>query len=231
MPSRIVKRASRRQGFLSRALFRFGRIERMDTEPPPLIPYYWHSERLTLRELWQKAPQRFAFLACLVGNLAVCFGLSLFVGGDSLGTTPSSQGYVVADHGRYTHVSHRIWLFMLFYPSTTLLVTALGIVIVIATLIRGAFGEQRLVARFALLVSLPLGMWIYAIVRNTCFSVLDDCGLHRIWPVMAWTLRVIAVAVFVALIVEAWRERKREKRLWLMRWGRKLVPEPIVKRA
>lgn len=208
-----------------------GKLTRMETERPPVIPYYRRSERLTLSELWAKAPRRFTLLACLVGNLAFCVGVSLFIGGMSMGTTPSVQGYVVTDHGHYAQVTHRVWLFMLFYPSATLLSTTLGIVLVIASLIRGAFGEQKLIARLALIVCLPVGLWTYAIIRDTCFSALDGWGLHRVWPVMAWMLRVGAVGIFAVLVVAAWRERKSEQWEWLVTEGQKLTPKPINKRA
>jgi hypothetical protein len=208
-----------------------GKLTRMETKRAPVIPYYRRSERLTLRELWAKAPRRFTLVACLIGNLAVCIGASVFIGGMSLGTTPSSQGYVVTDHGHYTPVTHRVWLFMLFYPSATLLITTIGIALVIATLIRGIFGERRLIARAALAMSLIVALWVYAIARNTCFSALDDWGLHRIWPVMAWLLRASVLGMVAVLIFAARRERKNEEREWLVKEGHKLIPQPIVRRA
>ena len=58
-------------------------------------------------------------------NWFVFFGISMYFGGDALGTLPSRDGFVVTSHGHHKAVSESVWRFSLFYSGTTLLVTPL----------------------------------------------------------------------------------------------------------
>mgnify|MGYP000856865324 CR=1 FL=1 len=62
-----------------------------------------------------------AFVAFI--NWFVFFGISVYLGGDSIGVTPSIDGFVVKTHGVKTAVGKEVWLFSLFYPYFTLMFT------------------------------------------------------------------------------------------------------------
>jgi hypothetical protein len=98
-------------------------------------------------------------------------GVSLTIGGDSIGTLPSKQGFVVTSHGNETVVSERTWLFCLFYPAATLSLSPLLIVPFFATEV--SFSNRR--ARyFAIgLACLWYLLWFWSILSAAIDSWID----------------------------------------------------------
>jgi hypothetical protein len=201
----------------------------MENKPLLVINYQSRTERLTFKEWWAMAPRRFTLLACIIGNLAVCIGVSLLIGGVAMGTTPSSQGYFVADHGHFVRVTERVWLFSLFYPAATLLMTPLAIGLLLASFNRGPFKGRMI--RIALFASLWYVPWAYANIRDTSRSALDFWHLNSLWPGTFWLLGVSAVAILVVLLIASVRESRRERQRWISTWGERLNRvRPIVRR-
>lgn len=58
-------------------------------------------------------------------NWLLFFGISIYFGGDALGTLPSRDGFVLTSHGHHTAVSEAVWQFSLVYSGARLLLTPL----------------------------------------------------------------------------------------------------------
>jgi hypothetical protein len=65
---------------------------------------------------WAKLLTGVAFL-----NWFACGLVSGMIGGDALGTNPSTGNFFVTSHGHLTSVSERLWLFSLIYTWLSLL--------------------------------------------------------------------------------------------------------------
>jgi hypothetical protein len=79
----------------------------------------------------KRAPVRCVLLFIFLGNWAISDGLISYLQGDPLGTLPSRDGFVVANHGRHTPVSPAVWLFSLIYIGcTSLTIPALCLIVV-----------------------------------------------------------------------------------------------------
>ena len=76
------------------------------------------------RTLDYRATPALTTLAVLAAvNWFVFAGVSMSIGGHSVGTLPSKDGFVVTSHGNDTKVSEQVWIFALFYPYLTLTIT------------------------------------------------------------------------------------------------------------
>jgi hypothetical protein len=177
----------------------------------PIIRYERKSERLTLREWWAKAPVRFTLLGCIFLNWFVCGFISLRIGGFAIGITPSTQGFVVKDHGHFTTVSKPIWLFSLFYPAATLLFTHLATLFLGLSLIRGLFRRRSPYLPFMLFTSPFFVPLAYSIIGDCCRSLLDYWHMNTLWPAVSWLLLVVAIAFVLILIVVEWQWSRRER--------------------
>src|SRR5262245_19323565 len=72
---------------------------------------------------YTKAPVVLALAILAFLNWFVFAGISIYIGGDAIGTLPSTDGFIVESHGQRTVVSEAVWLFSLFYSGGTLLLT------------------------------------------------------------------------------------------------------------
>jgi hypothetical protein len=91
-------------------------------------------------------------------NWFVFFGVSMYFGGDALGTLPSKDGFVVTSHGHHKVVSPSVWQFSLFYSGATLLGTPL---IWLAFAARQFAGRAKQVKRWkALLICAFIVVWV-----------------------------------------------------------------------
>jgi hypothetical protein len=187
----------------------------MNNSPAPIIEYARRSGRLTLKEWREMAPLRFTLFVGVFVNWFLFFFISLLIGGDAIGITPSTQGFVVTDHGRFTSVTKGIWFFSLIYPAATLLITPLAFVLLVSSLLRGLFGDRAPYWRATFLFCLWYAPWAYAISRDTRISALDAWGLKSIWPVVSWLLIGIAIAMAVVIVIGARWEGKRSAALEL----------------
>ena len=114
-------------------------------------------------------------------NWFVFFGISMYFGGDSLGTLPSRDGFIVTSHGHRQAVSESVWLFSLCYSGTTLLLTPL----IWLSLAAGQSGGQLRQARWK--------------------TRLLVCGFILVW-VVGWYLSTINS---IRRSVEDWKTLKR----------------------
>jgi hypothetical protein len=176
---------------------------------PPIIDYQRRSERLTLREWWELAPRRFTLLICLILNWALYASFSLAIGGDAFNTTPSTQGYVVVDHGRCTTVTKAIWHLSLFYTAATLLMMPLVLAFLVSSLIRGMLQKRSLYRRAIYLLCVLVLPWEYLVFRSVVQSALDAWRLTRLWPTLSWLALVTAIALAVVFLIGAEYEWKR----------------------
>jgi hypothetical protein len=62
-------------------------------------------------------------LVMSVLNWGAFAGVSIYLGGDALGTLPSHDGFIVNSHGHHKVVSEPAWKFSLYYSGASLLLT------------------------------------------------------------------------------------------------------------
>lgn len=98
-------------------------VVQMSTERPVSQPTQ-PTDRSS-REFFRTSPVLGTLLLISFLNWFVFFGISMYFGGDALGTLPSRDGFVVTSHGHHKAVSESVWQFSLFYSGATLLVTPL----------------------------------------------------------------------------------------------------------
>ena len=133
----------------------------------------WHEP--SLKELLQYQPIRKVLAAVAFVNWLVFFAVSINIGGDAIGTTPSQQGFVVKSHGKETAVTEDEWLFSLYYPLGTLTLTPLFILPLAATQLK--IREKR--RYFILIIFLAWATgWYYALIRDGSHSIIDYLNLN-----------------------------------------------------
>ncbi len=79
--------------------------------------------RPTLQEQFRASPVLSVLALITFINRFMFFGISAHFGGDALGILPSTDGFVVTNHGHKTVVTESVWLFSLIYPYCTLMLT------------------------------------------------------------------------------------------------------------
>lgn len=89
------------------------------TVPDPRPTSRWPPELLT-RETWQRSPILFILVVVVIVNFVAFAATVTWIGGDSLGTKPSVDGFVLKSHGHRTPVSESVWLFSLIHTYLTM---------------------------------------------------------------------------------------------------------------
>lgn len=102
-------------------------------------------------------------------NWFVFFGISMYIGGDSLGTLPSRDGFIVTSHGHHKAVAESVWLFSLCYSGTTLLLTPLVWLSLAARQSGGQLRQARWKTR--LLVCGFILVWVVGWYSSTINSI------------------------------------------------------------
>jgi hypothetical protein len=174
----------------------------------PTLSYQKRSKKLTPSQWFWLAPIRLTLTAGVVLNWFVFFYVSASIGGDAIGTTPSTQGFVVTEHGLRTHVTAPIWLFSLFYSLATLLLSPLLFVLLIAS-----FAPRRTRrSPYALMILLFMpwyGLWSYALLRDGSHSLLDYLHLQAMWSPFCWIVLLSIILLTIGLFVYAIPRRGR----------------------
>jgi len=93
-----------------------------------------------------------------VVNWFVCFGISLYWGGDATSVLPSQEGFGLKSHGNRRAVSESTWVFSLFYSTATLL----GTPAIILPIVLWHLNKQKQNAKpqVKLLVGLFVSLWV-----------------------------------------------------------------------
>lgn len=108
-------------------------------------------------------------------NWFVFAGVSLYLGGDAVGTIPPRDGFILTSHGRHTAVSESLWVFSLFYGASTLLLTpAIWLLFAVRTL-GGKFKAARRPMKIFIFIFLLVWCvgWFSGIGRSMCRSIHD----------------------------------------------------------
>jgi hypothetical protein len=122
--------------------------------------------------LFRQAPIRTTAAAVAFVNWFVFFAVSYWwIGGDAIGTTPSTQGFVVTSHGRTTSVTESVWLFSLLYPLATLTLTPMLWLSLAATQLYRIKGRARLF--IIIFVGIWVIGWYFAAIRDGGRSLHD----------------------------------------------------------
>ena len=114
-------------------------------------------------------------------NWFVFAGISIYLGGDAMGTIPSKDGFILASHGHHTTVSESVWVFSLFYSGSTLLLTPLIWLSFAARTMGGKFKTARKPMKIFLSVFLLVWCvgWFSSIGRSMYHSIQDWQQLKR----------------------------------------------------
>ncbi len=134
------------------------------------------NEKNALTSRYHRAPIRMWLAALAFFNWFIHFGLSMTVGGNALGTTPSVTGFVVTDHGKTTPVSESQWLLMLIHPFLTFTITP--ILIFSLMLAEPLDYTKRPVKAGIIFGALWALGWYYIAVRDIVHSLSDYFALH-----------------------------------------------------
>ncbi len=146
------------------------------------------SSEADVNERQRKVPRLFTALVILaVINWFVFFGVSMHLGGDSMGVVPSVDGFVLESHGHKTLVTEKVWISSLIYSSATLALTPLAFFT--AAAFQGAFKKEKfrnvppwkrwLVILFACVWTLG---WYGGITKSFLRSFRDFEGLKHVMP-------------------------------------------------
>ncbi|MCH7728413.1 MAG: hypothetical protein IH991_18335 [Planctomycetes bacterium] len=103
-------------------------------------------------------------------NWFVFAGVSMSIGGDSLGTLPSKAGFVVTGHGHDTKVSELVWIFGLVYPYLTLTITPAVLFFFCARHLRQHMHSKLRWIFLAFFLLWAIG-WYYAVSRDALYSI------------------------------------------------------------
>ena len=125
----------------------------------------------SFKEQFRQTPIRMILTVITVVNWFIFFAVSIIIGGDAIGTTPSQQGFVVTSHGDETLVTEGVWLFSLYYPLMTLAITPL----VFLCLVASELPLLKKRTRYFTLIFLIIWAtgWYYALIRDSNHSILD----------------------------------------------------------
>jgi hypothetical protein len=130
-----------------------------------------HNHDPNAHGLFRQAPLRTILFLVVFVNWFVCAAVSIAIGGDAIGTTPSHQGFVVTSHGRETPVCEGIWLFSLCYSLATFALMPPAVFLLAATPLHRLKGAPRYL--IVILVVLWVTGWYCAVIRNGGHSILD----------------------------------------------------------
>jgi hypothetical protein len=169
---------------------------------PTTLDYAKRPEKLTPSQWFWMAPIRISLATLVFLNWLVCGFVSISIGGDSIGTTPSTQGFVVINHGHTTHVTLPIWFFSLFYPLATLISSPLSIFLLITSFLRGLTRRSPHLVLGGFFM-LWYGPWSYALLRDASHSLLDYLNLGSIWSPFCWILLVSLILLTIGLFLYA----------------------------
>ncbi len=123
--------------------------------------------------LYSFGERRFAFVLMygVVINWFVFFAVTLWIGGDAIGTTPSTQGFVVTSHGRTTAVSEGVWKFALYYPLATLTLSPAIILLISASELHRVPRPVGIIGPIFVLIWCVV--WCAAFIRDGSQSIRD----------------------------------------------------------
>lgn len=132
-------------------------------------------------DLFRDAPVR-TILTVIAGvNWFVFFNLTIYLGGDAIGTTPSQQGFIVTTHGRETAVTEGVWLFSLYYPLATLTLSPFVVfLLALSQLFRlkSLRGYFFWIFVFWIFVLTFATGWYYTVIRDASHSILDYLNMN-----------------------------------------------------
>ena len=134
------------------------------------------AEEVSDERLFQRAPVRTTLAAVAFVNWFLFFAVTISLGGDAIGTTPSTQGFVVKKGARITRVSERVWVFSLVYPLATLCLTPVAWMLLGATQFHRLKGRGERIAVVMFVLIWCTG-WYYAMARDGGRSIQDYCSM------------------------------------------------------
>jgi hypothetical protein len=128
-------------------LFKIGRASPPLTNavPPDKLPMLQPAPPIVSRNEFnlKDSPIVGGLVIIVAVNWFLFFGISMYLGGDAVGTFPSKDGFIVISHGRHTVVSEQAWVFSLFYSAATLLLSPLVVLLFGALQTRRQTGNMK----------------------------------------------------------------------------------------
>ncbi len=119
-------------------------------------------------------------LVMSVLNWGAFAGVSIYLGGDALGTLPTRDGFIVTSHGRHTVVSESTWKFSLYYSGATLLLTPSIWILFAALQFRGRVNKSNRI--MALLIGGFVLFWAvgwYSGIGHSLLRSIDDFNTYK----------------------------------------------------
>lgn len=101
--------------------------------------------------------------------------MTLWIGFDAIGTTPSTQGFVVTSHGHTTAVSEGVWRFAPYYPLATLTLSPAIMLLILASELHRVPRPVGIIGPIFVLIWC-VG-WYAAIFRDGSRWIRDYCAM------------------------------------------------------